>query len=120
MYNSRDLTYIAGEILVKGDKCYVDDDNKAMKVDLTDAKQTRFVGVAATNAALGEEVALTAGLQSATADAEILPGQPIRFSCASGTAGRVIGVTANNLSFAVVGKAMEKIANEETGKVFFY
>lgn len=120
-YNSRDLTFIAAEDLTQGDKCYLNDDGKAAKVDLTDAVQKRFVGVAAATVLSGEYVALQAGLQGATADEYIPAGTKVRFSCTAGTAGRVIAMRTGNDSDLKVGIAMEEFsAGADTGNVFFY
>lgn len=120
MYNSRNLTYIAAENLTKGDKCYLDDDGKAKKLDLNDATQSRFVGVAATTVAQDEHVTLEVGLNTAEADYDILPGEKVRFSCSGGTAGNVIASASNTAANLIVGVAMEKIEADAEGKVFFY
>lgn len=121
-YNSRDLTFEAGEDLTQGDKCYINDDNQAVKVDLTDATQERFVGVAATTVEEGDYVTLQAGLQDATSDEAIPAGAKVRFSCSAGTAGRVIQLRTTNDADLKVGIAMSNDFTEgaKTGKVFFY
>jgi hypothetical protein len=120
-YNSRNLTFEAGENVTQNNPCYLNDDGEAQKVDLTDAIQKRFVGIAATTVSEGDYVALQGGIQTATSDEAISPGAKVRFSCTSGTAGRVIAMRTGNDADLMVGVALESFSKGgETGNVFFY
>jgi hypothetical protein len=120
-YNSRNLTFEAGEDLTRGAPCYLNTDNEAQKVDLTDATQEKFVGIAATTVSEGDYVALQGGIQTATSDEAIEAGAKVRFSCSGGTAGRVIKIQSGADSDLKVGMAIDSFsAAGETGNVFFY
>jgi len=120
-YNSRNLTYEAGEDITRGAPCYLNTDNEAQKVDLTDATQEKFVGIAATTVEEGDYVALQAGIQNVTSDEAIEAGAKVRFSCSSGTAGRVIKIRSGDDCDLKAGMALDSFSEGgETGNVFFY
>jgi len=105
MFYSRQKTFLAAEALVAGDILFLNDDAKAAKMDLTAGNLKRFIGVAATNAASGAEVAPKVGLVSLTVGAAVKPGQKI--VCSSTAAQKVVAFDAVTMDAdRVIGIAM--------------
>ena len=87
MNGSKQRTYVAGEALSAGDVVYLSTTNKLMQVDTTYANIVKVVGVAATDAASGADVAIKKGRVYLPASGTVNAGSKIRLG--SGIAGVV-------------------------------